>query len=387
MFRSSMFFSKILKEWRTYRNWNEVSICILDALSTTLQKYNTITVLKLSNCQINAYGILQIAQMLTEFECLIDLNLDNNPNVQENYFLLCTPATNLRYLSLKMCKLSDKGVQKIADELKYWDLPNNPKLIALNMADNDITDIGAEYIAAMLRTNRSLQSLVLTGNKIHDDGALLIIQELCMSTLTHEEVVDLRRRRFFELESKLDNGTIQETFVTTRWKKNKTSQLQNLIQNSKKTNRRDSSSKMRVQINSPSISDNSIQISEKFSDSNISHPFTRETMAINSSVMTSGNLELQHLSLSFNRLTNKTLKKLISCLYYQNYVLLNDYSRGLLYVFLEGNDISKNEDWKTFQELLRCRRQDNQIIRDEDFKDLVPVESETLRSKISGLHI
>lgn len=36
-----------------------------------------------------------------------------------------------------------------------------------------------------------------------------------------------------------------------------------------------------------------------------------------------------------NRLTNKTLKKLISCLYYQNYVLLNDSSRGLLYVFLE----------------------------------------------------
>lgn len=27
---------------------------------------------------------------------------------------------------------------------------------------------------------RSLQSIVLTGNKIQDDGALLIIQELCM---------------------------------------------------------------------------------------------------------------------------------------------------------------------------------------------------------------
>lgn len=123
---------------------------------------------------------MQIAKMLTELECLIDLNLDNNPNVQENYFLLCTPATNLRYLSLKMCKLSDKGIQKIVDELKFWDLPNNSKLIALNVADNDITDIGAKYIAAMLRTNRSLQSMVLTENKIQDDGAMLIIQELCM---------------------------------------------------------------------------------------------------------------------------------------------------------------------------------------------------------------
>jgi len=129
----------------------------------------------LPNCQINAYGILQIAQMLTEIECLTDLNLDNNPNVQENYFLLCTPARkyviqshiyvwlrwtvnlmffSLHYLSLKMCKLSDKGIQKIMDELKYRDSPNDPKLIALNVADNDITDVGAKYIAAMLRTNR-----------------------------------------------------------------------------------------------------------------------------------------------------------------------------------------------------------------------------------------
>lgn len=53
-----------------------------------------------------------------------------------------------------MCKLSDKGIQKIMDELKYRDSPNDPKLIALNVADNDITDVGAKYIAAMLRTNR-----------------------------------------------------------------------------------------------------------------------------------------------------------------------------------------------------------------------------------------
>lgn len=53
-----------------------------------------------------------------------------------------------------MCKLSDNGIQKIANELKYRDPPDDPKLIALNVADNDITDIGADYIAAMLRTNR-----------------------------------------------------------------------------------------------------------------------------------------------------------------------------------------------------------------------------------------
>lgn len=63
-------------------------------------------------------------------------------------------CSSLRYLSLRMCKLSDNGIQKIVNELKYRDPPDDPKLIALNVADNDITDIGADYIAAMLRTNR-----------------------------------------------------------------------------------------------------------------------------------------------------------------------------------------------------------------------------------------
>ncbi|RLU17290.1 hypothetical protein DMN91_009523 [Ooceraea biroi] len=105
-------------------------------------------------------------------------------------------------------------------------------------------------------------------------------------------------------------------------------------------------------------------------------------MAIKGSVITSGNLELQHLSLSFNCLTNKTLKKLVSCLYYQSYMLLDDSTRGLLHVSLENSQIQKDEDWTTFQELLR-RRQSDHVSHDEDLKDLVPVESTVLRSKVS----
>jgi len=63
-------------------------------------------------------------------------------------------SASLHYLSLKMCKLSDNGIEKIANELMYQDPPDDPKLIALNVADNGITDIGAAYIATMLRTNR-----------------------------------------------------------------------------------------------------------------------------------------------------------------------------------------------------------------------------------------
>ncbi|KAH0947743.1 hypothetical protein HN011_000541 [Eciton burchellii] len=303
-----------------------VSSSILDVLDTTLQKYNTITVLKLSNCRINAEGVQQIAQILTRVDSLRDLNLDNNPNAEENYHLLCKPIANLHYLSLKMCKLSDNGIEKIANELMYQDPPDDPKLIALNVADNGITDIGAAYIATMLRTNRSLQSLVLSGNKIQDDGAVLIIQELCMSALTHEETVDLRRRKFIELGRK--------------------------------------------------------QLPENSLRSDTVHPFMKETMPMKGSMLTTGNMELQHLSLSFNRLTNETLKKLISCLYYQNYLLLNDLSRGLLHVSLESSGIQKDEDWITFQELLR-RKQDNADDFEDGFEMLMPVKSVTLREGIN----
>ena len=35
---------------------------------------------------------MQIAEMVTNIGCVQDLNLDMNPNTQENYHLLCTPG-------------------------------------------------------------------------------------------------------------------------------------------------------------------------------------------------------------------------------------------------------------------------------------------------------
>ncbi|XP_018044534.1 PREDICTED: uncharacterized protein LOC108684625 [Atta colombica] len=162
----------------------------------------------------------------------------------------------------------------------------------------------------------------------------------------------------------------------------------NLHQNPKTS--QDSSSKTRIPSNS--MSNSSIQLLD---DEYIGHPFTVETIAINNCIIASGNLNLQHLSLSFNRLTNKTLKNFMLCLYYQAYMLLGNSRKGLIYVFLEGNDIEKNEDWTKFQDLLYRRRQKDQTIEDifeeeELFKELkreksiiLPSSSEILRKKIS----
>ncbi|OAD61009.1 hypothetical protein WN48_01077 [Eufriesea mexicana] len=109
---------------------------------------------KLPDCNINAFGVMQIAEMLRNIGCVRDLNLDMNPNVQENYHLLCTSRGSLKYLSLRLCKITDTGVEKIARELQYRDPPNNPKLLILNLANNHVTKDGAVHLGQMLRTNR-----------------------------------------------------------------------------------------------------------------------------------------------------------------------------------------------------------------------------------------
>lgn len=61
---------------------------------------------------------------------------------------------SLKYLSLRLCEITDNGIKKIAKELEYHDPPNNPKLTILNLAHNHITKNGASHIGKMLRTNR-----------------------------------------------------------------------------------------------------------------------------------------------------------------------------------------------------------------------------------------
>ncbi|XP_061939665.1 leucine-rich repeat-containing protein 71-like [Apis cerana] len=99
---------------------------------------------------------MQIAGMIINIKCIKDLNLDMNPNTQENYHLLCTPGGSLKYLSLRLCEISDNGMKKIAKELEYHDPPDNPKLTILNLAHNHITKNGAGHIGNMLRTNRKI---------------------------------------------------------------------------------------------------------------------------------------------------------------------------------------------------------------------------------------
>ncbi|XP_076646805.1 uncharacterized protein LOC143355653 [Halictus rubicundus] len=350
-----------------------------------MQKYNAITVLNLPDCRINAFGVMQIAEMLTNIGCLRDLNLDMNPNAQENFHLLCQPAGKLQFLTLRHCQISDEGAKKIANELQYRDPPNGPKLISLSLSNNRITCNGAAYLGSMLRTNRSLRSLSLVANRICDDGAWLIIRELKITTLTHEEVVDLRRRKFEELAiaeellSKQSNDSVEEAL-----KKNNKSRL---VRNSSRRSKKSSIDMSMQGLRTGSVVRDleSAQKKKVPEDCEKNHPFRTECYPINGMLVSIGNLCLQYLDLSYNYLTKYTLRDLIKCLYYQNFLLLGDTSTGLLHVVLEGGNFETEDEanWTVLEELLENRRNGG-AISNEAFQDFVPPESEILREKIKA---
>ncbi|XP_076180123.1 uncharacterized protein LOC143153135 [Ptiloglossa arizonensis] len=100
--------------------------------------------------------------------------------------------------------------------------------------------------------------------------------------------------------------------------------------------------------------------------------------------MATGNLELQHLDLSYNYLTNDSLKKLIECLRYQIYILLGNSTKGLLHVLLEGGNIKRegDVDWSTYEELMIVRQNGDSVTSNDAIREFVSEESEILRKNI-----
>ncbi|KAK0158419.1 hypothetical protein PV328_009422 [Microctonus aethiopoides] len=292
-----------------------------------------------------------------------------NPNAHGNHYLLCSRGCKLKYLSIKFCNLGDLGVKKIADELKYQDnIQNLPTLIAINLMHNQITDNGAIYIAKqMLHTNRF--------------------------PLTHEEIVELRKRKYERLikqDEKLETLCTLIQDIAEEYKE-KEMKNRNIIKEKVKDSSENESFEREIQeSNSTSLILESETCKQLMNDLLLDlpeidlHPFTIESYPIKGAMMSTGNLQLQHLNLSYNHLTVDALKQMIKCIYYHSYMMLNDISRGLLHVNLEGNDIAEDDElWTVFRSLLNDRRGNNKMDEVEKLKPLVPVESETLRRQMT----
>ncbi|KAK0091861.1 hypothetical protein PV326_002601 [Microctonus aethiopoides] len=314
----------------------KLPVLILDTIFFTINKFRTITTLRLSNCRIKSDEIAKLATNITETGCINDINLDMNPNAHGNHYLLCSRGCKLKYLSIKFCNLGDLGVKKIADELKYQDnIQNLPTLIAINLMHNQITDNGAIYIAKqMLHTNRF--------------------------PLTHEEIVELRKRKYERLikqDEKLETLCTLIQDIAEEYKE-KEMKNRNIIKEKVKDSSENESFEGEIQeSNSTSLILESETCKQLMNDLLLDlpeidlHPFTIESYPIKGAMI---------------------------------YMMLNDISRGLLHVNLEGNDIAEDDElWTVFRSLLNDRRGNNKMDEVEKLKPLVPVESETLRRQMT----
>ena len=113
------------------------------------------------------------------------LDLTGNEITFEGATCLANALNNnstLQELILYNNRLGDKGVRLLAFELSI----NNNTLKKLNLGFNEITDDGAQHLAQMLKTNRTLTHLWLQENHIGDRGTQLLAGVLARHNWTLE---------------------------------------------------------------------------------------------------------------------------------------------------------------------------------------------------------
>ncbi|CAF0723966.1 unnamed protein product [Adineta steineri] len=162
-------------------------------LADGLHNNTTLESLDLRNNYIEDLGVQSLALAVIHSN-LKTLNLESNGITYEGAQYL---AEMLKYnhtiteLYLSKNHLGDKGVKLLVDALNNNDTKhhvnhdnkgictiNSSVLQHLYLGQNDITDIGIEYIAEMLRINRMLTWLWLSGNEIGNHGVELLSNTL-----------------------------------------------------------------------------------------------------------------------------------------------------------------------------------------------------------------
>ncbi|CAF2496601.1 unnamed protein product [Rotaria sp. Silwood2] len=120
------------------------------------------------------------------------VSLDGNPLAAEHFHILIEKDDlKIAHLSLRFCKITDKGAERLAHILGNISV-QNWKLLTLALSGNQIGDNGAKSFAKALRYNRTLISLNLSSNCITDRGACALALVLRKIVLTEEEILQRR---------------------------------------------------------------------------------------------------------------------------------------------------------------------------------------------------
>ncbi|CAH1988556.1 unnamed protein product [Acanthoscelides obtectus] len=249
---------------------------------------------RLEFCNLTPQLVSKLAERLYD-TYITDLSLNGNKIDKHQNFHLLLEQPQLKSLSLKYCFIKPEGMKNIADKLTK---PLHSLLI-LNLASNMLYDDGAEHVARMLRSNRSIMSLNLSDNKITNKGCKAVMLSLTEFELSPDEICFKRKRNFEKLKNALNSEPNLNEYVPDPPLTAKKS--------SSKSTFKDTSSgtvptkKGSTKFKDKSATDAASQISTSSQNVNFDpdyHPFINDVIEDQQTILCKGNDVLINLNLS-----------------------------------------------------------------------------------------
>ena len=351
-----------LVEIEIYGSKVKVSRKLIGAISLSIPYHSSLTRFTFRRSGLTAELIFDINKLLP-LSNISEIIFDDSSVKEANYYILLEQFSQLKHLSLNRCKISDEACIKIFKNIQF-DAPALNSLQLLELGSNDITDDGAIYIGSVLRSNRSLVHLNLSGNKITDTGFLPILDSLLEFPLDSKEIYAMRQRKLTYLQ---DKAAVYERCLKTL--KPESSDVSSVTSRSKMLKRIRTKpgrvpNKLTIEEEAEIMSE---AILGEFHD-----PFSPDDVVFkNGATNSKGNFILCYINMAYNNLGYLSVVKLHEVLQYQAKMrmrLNSNKETGLIKVTLDGNYIPKtcavlNEIDYYFQKLLYLRAPSESVIK------------------------
>ncbi|XP_019622541.1 PREDICTED: leucine-rich repeat-containing protein 71-like [Branchiostoma belcheri] len=151
------------------RGW-KVDQRYMDVFRLCLPAADKLHTIDLWNVGLTDNTLAQFSAVASQCLNLRTVKLDGNPVPGEGFHQLIGEDSMIVSMSLRSCKISDKGALLIGKALSTVKT-RNQSLCVLNLNSNLITDVGACHLSNGLRMNRTLLILSVANNAIGDEGA------------------------------------------------------------------------------------------------------------------------------------------------------------------------------------------------------------------------
>ncbi|CAH0596427.1 unnamed protein product [Chrysodeixis includens] len=280
---------------------------------------------------LSAEIIYEINKLLPR-STLTEFCFDDSYVREGNYYILLENVSQIKYLSLNRCKLTDAVCAKIVSCIEYGG-PSADSLKILELGSNEITDVGAKCIGTMLRRNRTLLHLNLSGNRITDKGFEPIIEALKQFDLTPQELRDKKGRRMRYVQNRamvfekcLENLKLGKSNDGDSGKKS--------IFNVKRVHRRTKRTLDDCYIAQAELMTSGIV--GEFKDPYIGD---ENVVLIDGQLCSKGNLVLSSLNVAYNNLKFPSILKVRDVVRYQGEIGKASNETGLVRITLDGNAI------------------------------------------------